>query len=330
MWKFITGRRLAAVGAAVLATSLAGCGSGGGSGAVADANGIKTLQVGIIPSPDSTVLYLGQDKGIFKKHGIKLEFHNAQGGAAIVPPVVSGQYQLGFSNVVSIMQGVEQNLPLQILAPSGSSWGQPGKGIINVYAMKGAVSSAKDLQGKTVAVNTLGNLLQTMASVTISKAGGDPSKVKFVEMAPADAVSALKKGTVDAAVCNEPFCMMMKSEGAVQLGDSYQDLAPGKVVASAAWFANSTQIEKDTDLYKNLQAALNEANAYATDHPDEARAEILKVVPTMDPAQVKTMLLNNWPSRLTEDLLSPMSQAAVKFGLLKGEPDFSKLMWSAK
>ena len=39
-----------------------------------------------------------------------------EGGAAVVPAVMSGDNQIGFSNVTSIMNGKAQNLPLKPIA----------------------------------------------------------------------------------------------------------------------------------------------------------------------------------------------------------------------
>lgn len=337
-----TGRLAAIAGAALMAISLAAC--QGGTAAPAEpappategpsSDGITqtpaTLQVGIIPSPDAAVMYLGVEQGFFSKYGIELVFNAAQGGAAIVPPVISGQWQLGFSNVVSIMQAVENDQPLVILAPSGSTWGEEGKGINKLYVRgDSGITSAKQLEGKTVAVNTLGNLLQTEAEISIDAAGGDVTNVDFVEVPPPSGVAALIEGQVDAAMCNEPFCMQMEAQGAVLLDDSSLTLAPGEAVATAAWFTTQQQIDADPQLFANLQAALNESNAYATANPDQTRKKMLEVVTTLDPKVAEVMLLNNWPASFADASLEPLAKAAVKFGHLKAEPDYDTLVWTA-
>jgi len=341
-----TGRLAAFAGTALLAMSLVACQSAAPaptsapsepapttSDAPADGGIVQTpaeLQVGIIPSPDSAVMYLGVDEGFFSQYGIDLVFNAAQGGAAIVPPVVSGQWQLGFSNVVSIMQAVENGQPLVILAPSGSTWGEEGKGINKLYVRgDSGITSAKQLEGKTIAVNTLGNLLQTEAEISIDAAGGDVSTVNFVEVPPPSGVAALIEGQVDAAMCNEPFCMQMEAQGAVLLDDSSYTLSPGEAVATAAWFTTQQQIDANPQLFANLQAALNESNAYATAHPDKTREKMLEVVTTLDPEVAKVMLLNNWPASFAEASLAPLAEAAVKFGHLKAIPDYDSLVWTA-
>ena len=344
-WKKSSRSRIAALaGTAVFALALSACasstptpapappaasGSAGTDGEIVQTP--ATLQVGIIPSPDAAVLYLGQDKGFFSKYGIELVFNAAAGGAAIVPPVIAGQWQLGFSNVVSIMQAVENAQPLVILAPSGSTWGEEGKGINKMMVMKDSgIKSADQLEGKTVAVNTLGNLLQTEASVSVDDAGGDPSKVTFTAIAPPQGVAALVGGQVDAAMCNEPFCSQMEDQGAVLLDDSSYTLSPGKPTATAAWFTTQSQIDGNKQLFANLQAALNESNAYATENPDETRAKLTEVVTTLDAATAKTILLNNFPPSFEEVTLEPLAKAAVKYGLMKAEPDYDTLVWDGK
>lgn len=322
-------RGIALVATALMTSSLAACGGGGSAEPAQGESQVTTVEVGIIPSADAAVLYLGEAKGFFSKRGIKLNFNPGQGGAAIVPPVVSGQYQLGFSNVVSIMQGREQGLPLTIIAPSGTSWADEDKGINNLLTMgDSGIKSPGDLNGKRVGVNTLGNLLEVLARTSIEKGGGDPSTVKFVELPPPDLVSALVNGDLDATMCNEPFCSLAIKQGAVQIANSFYDLAPGIEAAAAAWFTTDQQLAQNGDLFRRLREAIAESSVYATEHPDETRQMTLKVAPTIDPELLKTMLLNNWPAELEPEALNYLAKAAVKYGVLKKEPDYNALVWS--
>ena len=52
----------------------------------------------------SRPLYLGQKKGFYEQtRASSWSSTRAQGGAAIVPGVVSGQFQFGFSNMTSLL-----------------------------------------------------------------------------------------------------------------------------------------------------------------------------------------------------------------------------------
>ncbi len=71
-------------------------------------------------------IYLGKEKGFFSSRNIDLTLTPAQGGAAIVPAVVSGQYQFGFSNVISLLVS-QQNLGpvLKVVSNGNNSTGNP-------------------------------------------------------------------------------------------------------------------------------------------------------------------------------------------------------------
>src|ERR1700742_4454193 len=94
-----------AVGGACVALGV-GCGGddeepAGSSNAPAQAEAV-TLKVGVIPIADVAPLYLGIKKGFFKEEKLTIEPQLAEGGAAIIPSVMSGDYQIGFSNAVSL------------------------------------------------------------------------------------------------------------------------------------------------------------------------------------------------------------------------------------
>lgn len=88
----------------LLATSLlaTACGSDDNTGAPSTPGQPDKVTVGVIPILDVAPIYLGLERGFFKDHNIDLELKQAEGGAAIIPAVVSGEYQFGFSNVVSL------------------------------------------------------------------------------------------------------------------------------------------------------------------------------------------------------------------------------------
>ncbi|MER5923783.1 ABC transporter substrate-binding protein [Streptomyces mirabilis] len=211
-----------AVGSFLVAASA--CGSSGGGGASvknASSGGTSTVKVGVIPIVDVAPLYLGQQKGFYGKRGLKLSMTTAQGGAAIVPGVVSGQFQFGFSNMTSLMIAQSQNVPVKAVVNGVASTGVAGKDFGAITVKKGSsIKSAKELEGKKVAVNTLKNINETAVRESVRKAGGDPSKVKFVELAFDQMPAALDSGQIDAAMVVEPALATVKSQGATEIASS--------------------------------------------------------------------------------------------------------------
>ncbi len=98
-----------------------------------------------------------------------------------MPGVVSGQFQFGFSNMTSLMLAESQNVPVKAIANGVASTGLSGRDFGALVVKKGSsLKSAKELEGKKVAVNTLKNINETAVRASVRTAGGDPDKVKFV------------------------------------------------------------------------------------------------------------------------------------------------------
>jgi NitT/TauT family transport system substrate-binding protein len=172
-------RLLAATAAVALATTLAACGGDGGSSDTSSSGSgsgeMRSIKVGAIPIVDVAPIYLGVEQGFFKSEGLDVKLELAQGGAAIVPAVMSGQYQFGFSNTTSLLLASSQGLPLKVLTAGAVSTGKTGADFGAVVAMPDSgIKSAADLAGKTVAVNTLRNIGDTTVRAVIDKAGADP------------------------------------------------------------------------------------------------------------------------------------------------------------
>ena len=164
---------------------------------------------------------------IFAKAGLEVSAKPAQGGAAIVPAVISGENQFGFSNVVSLLTARDKGLPLVSIAAGVSSTGDPADDVNAVLVGKGStLKTAKDLEGRKIAVNSLNNIGDTTVKTAVTKAGGDPAKVTFVEMPFPDMPAQLAAGTIDAAWEAEPFRTQIVAAGGRILFDNLTETYP--------------------------------------------------------------------------------------------------------
>jgi NitT/TauT family transport system substrate-binding protein len=314
-----------AVGSFLVAASA--CGSSGGGGASdknASSGGTTTVKVGVIPIVDVAPLYLGQQKGFFGKRGLKLSMTTAQGGAAIVPGVVSGQFQFGFSNMTSLMIAQSQNVPVKAVVNGVASTGVAGKDFGAITVKKGSpIKSAKELEGKKVAVNTLKNINETAVRESVRKAGGDPSKVKFVELAFDQMPAALDGGRIDAAMVVEPALATVKSQGATEIASSLVDVA--KDLTVAMYFTSTQYEQKNPDVVKKFQEATAESLAYADAHPDEVRQAVTTYtkIPAATLAQVT---LPKWPAEPNRASIEALEKLGEQDGLFKSTPDLDKLL----
>ncbi len=309
----------------VLAAVGAGCGddegSGGGGGGQAD---VQTLKVGVIPIADVAPLYLGMDKGFFEEEGLKISPQLAEGGAAIVPSVVSGDYQIGFSNTTSLIIAGSKKLPIQIISQGVLGGTGPDDAWDGVMVPKGSdVKDIKDLEGKTVAVNTLNNVSQVVVNTALEKAGGDPKKVKYVEVPFPDMNAALESGRVDAAFEVEPGYSGGLAAGSKSVSNAYEEMAPNYTVAT--YFATKQYIGESRDVVDRFVRAMQKSLDYASSHDDEARA-IVGTYTEIPQEVIDKMKLPVWKSDLNEPTIEQTIEAATKYGFIDEAPSLDDLI----
>jgi NitT/TauT family transport system substrate-binding protein len=302
----------------------AGCGSSGDdNGGQASGGGTKQVKVGVIPILDVAPIYLGKEKGFFSKRGIELTLETGQGGAAIVPGVVSGQFQFGFSNVTSLLIAQTRGLPLKVVANGVASTGKDKADYSGIVTRDDAIKTAADLDGKQVSVNTLKNIGDSTIRASVRKAGGDPSSIKFVELAFPDMPAALDAGRVDAVWVVEPFLSATLAAGGHLVASNYVDTAPDLTVA--LYFTSEQLTKDDPDLVSKFTEAMNESLAYADAHPDEAR-QVLTSYTQIDKAVIQKLILPKWPTEINQASVETLATLAVQDGLVTKQPDLSALL----
>ncbi|WP_030542699.1 ABC transporter substrate-binding protein [Streptomyces albus] len=311
--------------AAATAVALAGCGSSASSdgGAETGEGGTAQVKVGVIPILDVAPLYLGEKKGFFKERGIELTLESGQGGAVIVPGVVSGQFQFGFSNVTSLMVAHSQGVPIQSVANGVASTGKDGADFGGVAVAKDSgIKSAKDLAGKKVAVNTLKNISDTAVRQSVREAGGDPKDIEFTELAFDQMPAALSEGRVEAALLVEPALSIAKAQGARVIASSFVDAAPDLTVAT--YFTSDKTAREHPELVKKFTEAMNESLRYADEHPDEVR-EILGSYTKIDAKLAESLTLPRWPTGTNRESIEKLAELGRKDGVFTKTPDLDAL-----
>ena len=320
----------AAAGALAATLVLSSCGGGEGtegSGQAPSAATPVTVQAGYIPVIDVAALYLGDEQGFFEDAGIDLNVNTGQGGAALVPPVVSGEYQFAFSNMVSVLTARAQGLPLQIIASGSASTGVEGEDVSMIRVREDSdIQSAADLEGRRVSVNTLNNLLQMLGDVAVDADGGDPDAVDFVELPFPDAVTALGNGDIDAMVTAEPFDSIAEAAGTRVIASPYLAMSEESLTTSV-YFSSEQQLQEDPELFEAIVTAINQSLEYAQEHPDEVRAQ-LSTFTQIDPSVIEQVTLPTFDPAIPEESVQTFIDTATQFGILEGDVTYDDVVWS--
>jgi len=281
------------------------------------------VTVGVIPILDVAPIYLGEQQGFFSSRDIDLTLTPAQGGAAIVPAVVSGQYQFGFSNVISLLLAQSTGLPLKVVSNGNNSTGVDEDFAALMVKADSPITSPADLAGKTVAANTLKNIVETSVRASVRKAGGDAAAVRFTELPFPDQPAALEAGRVDAVFVVEPFQQAVLAQGGRKIASSYVDAAPN--LAVALYFTSQQLIAANPDLVRRFTEAMKESLAYADSHPDEARA-IIGTYTQIAPEVIAKLTLPKWPAEINRESVRTLADLATEDGLLTKPADVDALL----
>jgi NitT/TauT family transport system substrate-binding protein len=321
------GRRVSALVLPVLAALLAAaCGSGSSDGGSSggSSGGTTKVKVGVIPIVDVAPIYLGIKQGFFTAEGLDVSLETAQGGAAIVPGVISGQYQFGFSNTTSLLLAGSKGLPLKVVSSGVASTGVKDKDF-GAVIVKGSspIKTAADLAGKRVAVNTLKNINTTTVNKVVKDAGGDPSTINYVELPFPDIAAAVAKGDVDAGQVVEPFLTIATGQGDRQVVSNYAGTDPDLTVGM--YFTSQSYASKNAKVVTGFIAAMKKSMEYATAHPDDARAA-LTTYTKIDPAVQKSLVLPRWPATVDRDSVQLLADLAKQDGLITTPPNLDTLL----
>jgi NitT/TauT family transport system substrate-binding protein len=281
------------------------------------------LTVATIAIVDVAPIYLGNQKGFFAEQNLELTLQIAAGGAEIVPAVVSGQCQIGFANIVTLMLAHAKGLPLKAVAAGNSSTGKPDDFSAILVPAGSPLKTVKELEGKTVSVNQINNIGGVTVRQAVRRAGGDPDQVKLIEVRFPEVPAALEQHRVDAAWVVEPFLTLARAQGATVLDWNLAATAPNVMIA--AYFTTTDYVRDNPDVIKRFTAAIDKSLSYAADHPDEARAILLSYT-KIDKAIAEKLNLPLWTPRLNRESTKVLAELMMTDKLVTTKPDVEALL----
>ena len=322
------GTRCAApfVVAALLAV-LVGCGGDddeGGAGAPTTDGAEKTaVTVQDVAGIPAEFLTAGVKQGFFAKRGLDVSVKTAAGGAAIIPAVVSGDTQFGGSNVVSVLIAATKGLPIQMVA-AGTFGPHTEEDDWSAILVKSGspIRSAKDLEGKTMAVNTLENVATETAIAALDNLGADGSKVKFTEVDFPEMLPALDAGRVESAFEIEPFVTAGLNQGFRRVVSPYHGTKPDLQIGS--YVTTKQYAEEHPDVVQAFRDGVDDTAAWVRENPEEFR----EVLTSSGVKSAEKLKLPTWKGAIDRESLETHATLMQQQGLIEEAPPFDDVVAS--
>jgi NitT/TauT family transport system substrate-binding protein len=273
------------------------------------------LRVGLIPSDFSGQAYFAKDLGFFERAGLDVELNPISNGAAIQAALVSGALDIGYSNVLAMATARARGVPFQfVIASNYYRHDEATVGAIAV-ARASAIQTAKDLEGKTIAVSGINEIAWLAAKRWMDTNGADSSKAKFVELPFPAMAAAVTTGRVDAASINLALAPTAgtPNDPLRIITYSYDAIAPRWLIS--AWCATPDWLAKHPIEARRFTAAMKQSTVWANTHRSDATAILAKYL-NRSAASIDALPRPTFETRVTPELLQPAIDRAAAYGVI--------------
>jgi len=201
----------------------------------ASAQSVEKVRVSIIPTNDVAPLFSAIHNGYFRELGLEVDTSPSTGGATGIPALIAGSFDVAYGNVVSTLLAVQQGLDLKVIAAGTKIIHVDTDTTSIIVGSESGIKNGKNLEGKSIAVNTRNNVIWLYSRAWIKKTGGDPDLVAYREVPFPQMEDALRQKRVDAAHVVAPFSVIATAKpGIIAIAKAYSEVQPGADVGQYA------------------------------------------------------------------------------------------------
>ena len=202
------------------------------------------------------VLYVAQDQGLFRKHGLDLTFVQVRNGPVAMSALSSGETQFHWGSVSGANLGaISEGADLMFIA-----------GFINrlsgLFLASPRVKTPVDLKGKSIGVNSLsgGGWIFSMLMLDYWGLVPERDKIQFRSLGEqAVMAQGVMSGSVDAAFLGYTFGKMLEAKGFTVLADAEKLPIPYQ---GSGLISKKSFITSSPATVENVLRALLDSSAY--------------------------------------------------------------------
>lgn len=252
-----------------------------------------------------------QELGYYREAGLDVEVQSLQNGGVITAAVIGGSLDFGCTNGGSMSNAHIRGLPIYCIAPSGL-YSSAAPTTVLVTTKDSPIRSAKDLNGKRIAVTTLHDLMQAAVMKWIDDNGGDSQSISYPEIPNAELAAALMANRVDASVLLEPQLTDHQDDVRV-LASPYDSIA--KLLLISGWITTTSWYAANRATVDRFIAVMRKTADWANKNP-RAEAEVLAKITKIPLETTLKMKHTVYGTTLDPALIQPTIDASVHYGFL--------------
>jgi len=290
----------------------------------------KALTVGkAAPDAEAIIaLNVGDQLGIYKKHGLDLRIVDFNGGSKMIQAMAAGSIDIGDGAGLQ-MAFIAKGVPMIAVCENTSTLPYASIGV----PWDSLLKTRQDLKGKKIGVSGAGSLGDWLALELQQKEGWGPDGVQRVMIGAgsSSAASAFYSHQIDAYIGGNTTFLVMAEKKAGRILAPVSDYM-GRV-ASGTLFASNALVARDPDAIRAFVAASLETTQYMRTH----KAETVKIESAVTGHSQEIMAreydiaigMFTGDCKFDTESLEALRRSFIELKLLDTAPDMAKLYTEA-
>ena len=263
---------------------------------------IEKIKLGVATVESSSLIYIAEKKGFFKKHGLDVLIKNYEAGVLAVDALWAGEVEVATaSEFVLTSQIFQKRDDLRVLASIGIA-----NNMEIVASKEKGITEPTDLKRKKIGT-VHGSILDFFLGTFLNSHGISITDVQVINLKPSETGEALSKGIVDAAVTFTPHSYGIKTH----LG---RNIVGWPAQGGQDWYllllVREPFIKTRPLVIERLIKALIDSEGFMEKHETEAQKIIAEVFKIDQPVLPSVWQKSRSNVRLDQDLLSLMEDEA--------------------
>jgi NitT/TauT family transport system substrate-binding protein len=216
---------------------------------------------------EQCVSELGQNAGIFKKHGLALELLYTQGSGETIQIVLSGSVDVGIGpGTHAVFGAFSKGAPIRMMGASFTG----ARDQLYYVRSDSSIRDMKDAEGKTIAISTSGSSSHMLALALARHFG-----VSLVPQATGNYSATLTQvmtKQVDIGFAQAPFVLDAVEDGRIRLVAKGADMPEVQNQSIRAWIVHANTLERRRDALARYVTAYRETLDWLYSSPDAVKA----------------------------------------------------------
>lgn len=271
------------------------------------------FKVGAAGASDHAPAFVALERGIFAKHGLDVKIVMYESGVDMLNGLLNNAQNVNIMGSTPFLAGASRGQPLVLIGHlHGDALNQSysaNVSIVTTPASGAKEGDLKALKGKKIGL-TRGSGGEIYVLSKLSQSGMKPEDVTLVNLSPANLVTALRQGDVDAVSTWEPWASVatLRVPNAFRLatGDCSACYDPGTILTTR------DETAKNPEAFKRFMLAFAEAEQWVRQNPDAAAEVNMRWIKGVDLDVMKSAIRRSiFDMRLSRNTLDGYTKTTI-------------------